>query len=84
MKFEDIIEESAKEHLLKYTIFLLKNGYCDSDVIDELPTSIDRYLNSIRAEAKCYRINKWDTCPQKPNELDCHECGSWFKVKSNE
>ena len=36
-KFEDIIPESAKEHLLKYTIFLLKNGYCDSDVIDEIP-----------------------------------------------
>ncbi len=47
-KFEDIIPESAKEHLLKYTIFLLKNGYCDSDVIDELPTAIDQYLNMVR------------------------------------
>jgi len=47
-KFEDIIPESAKEHLLKYTIFLLKNGYCDSDVIDEIPTAIDQYLNMIR------------------------------------
>jgi len=51
-RFEDIITESAKEHLLKYTIFLLKNGYCDSDVIDELPTAIDQYLNLVRAENK--------------------------------
>jgi len=46
--FEDVISESAKEHLLRYTIFLLKNGYCDSDVIDELPTAIDRYLEIVR------------------------------------
>ena len=47
-RFEDIIEESAKEHLLKYTVFLLKNGYCDSDVIDEFPTAIDQYLDIAR------------------------------------
>ena len=46
--FEDIIPESAKAHLLEYTIFLLKNGYCDSDVIDEMPTAIDQYLEIVR------------------------------------
>ena len=39
--------ELIKIHLKQYTDYLLKNGYCDSDVYDEKPTSIDRYLKHI-------------------------------------
>jgi hypothetical protein len=34
-----------KEKLQEYTDFLMKEGYCDSDVVSELPTAIDRFLN---------------------------------------
>lgn len=47
-KFEDGISEEAKSHLVSYTMFLLKEGYCDSDVIDECPTAIDQYLEIVR------------------------------------
>jgi arginine/ornithine N-succinyltransferase beta subunit len=39
------VGEMLKDQLDKYTLFLLKNGYTDSDVIDEPPTPIDQYLN---------------------------------------
>ena len=32
------------EILDKYNKFLLKNGYCDTDITDEQPTAIDRFL----------------------------------------
>ena len=38
------MEEFAKETLTDYTDFLLKNGYCDSDVNDEVPTAIDQFI----------------------------------------
>ena len=38
------ISEEAKQHLKDYTDFLLKNGYCDTDVYSEPPTAIDQYL----------------------------------------
>jgi hypothetical protein len=47
-EYEYIIPESAKEHLSRYTAFLLKEGYCDSDVYDETPTAIDQYLEIVR------------------------------------
>jgi len=44
----DIIEmavtEWSKDLLTEYTDFLLKEGYCDSDVYCEPPSAIDRFL----------------------------------------
>ena len=44
----DIIEmavtEWSKNLLTEYTDFLLKEGYCDSDVYCEPPSAIDRFL----------------------------------------
>jgi len=37
--------EWGKDLLTEYTDFLLKNGYCDSDVYSEPPSAIDQYLN---------------------------------------
>jgi hypothetical protein len=34
----------AKEVLGRYTAFLVKEGYCDSDVYCEPPTTIDRFI----------------------------------------
>ena len=45
------ISEDAKDHLTKYTTFLLKEGYCDVDVL-ESPTTIDQYLSTIRVMPK--------------------------------
>jgi hypothetical protein len=39
------MEEYAKIKLQEYTEFLLKEGYCDSDVVSEGNTAIDRFLN---------------------------------------
>jgi hypothetical protein len=45
-KWKELKDRSDKMELLKaYTDFLLENGYCDSDVYDEPPTAIDRFLN---------------------------------------
>ncbi|GAG87984.1 unnamed protein product [marine sediment metagenome] len=30
----------------KYNTFLLKNGYCDTDIISEYPTAIDEFVKS--------------------------------------
>jgi len=38
------MEEYAKEMLEAYTQFLVKEGYCDTDVYSEPPTAIDQFL----------------------------------------
>jgi len=42
---EGWLEEYAKEILTDYTDFLLKHGYCDTDVYCEPPTAIDRFMH---------------------------------------
>ena len=42
---ECILDKYAKDILTEYTNFLLKSGYCDTDVKDELPTAIDRFMH---------------------------------------
>jgi len=37
-------EEWMKDLLTEYTDFLLKNGYCDTDVYCEPPSAVDRFL----------------------------------------
>jgi hypothetical protein len=39
------INELIKEKLTEYTDFLLKEGYCDTDVYCEPPTAVDQFLN---------------------------------------
>ena len=41
----DYIWEKIKDELTDYTDFLLKNGYCDSDVYCEGNSAIDRYMH---------------------------------------
>jgi len=38
-------KEQVKDELTKFLDFLLKNGYCDSDVYSEPPSAIDRYMH---------------------------------------
>lgn len=39
------LHKSIDPQILKdYTDFLLKEGYCDSDVYDDTPTAIDQFL----------------------------------------
>jgi hypothetical protein len=40
-----MMEEYVKVILTEYTLFLVKNGYCDSDVYDNPPSSIDRFMH---------------------------------------
>lgn len=40
-----LAEEWGKDLIEEYTVFLLKNSYCDSDVYSEPPSAIDRFLN---------------------------------------
>ena len=42
------LSEDVKQHLHNYTLFLLKAGYCDVDVISEPPTALDQYLEMER------------------------------------
>jgi len=44
------ITENVKIHLTLFLGFLLKEGYCDSDVYAEPPTAIDQYINLFRKE----------------------------------
>lgn len=44
-EFVHIMEEYGKTLLTDYTEFLLKHGYCDSDVYCEPPSAIDRYMH---------------------------------------
>jgi len=37
------MDEYGKYIITEYTTFLLKRGYCDSDVYDEPPSAIDRF-----------------------------------------
>ena len=39
------IEEYGKDLLTDYTEFLLKDGYCDSDVYSEGNSAIDRFMH---------------------------------------
>ena len=43
-EMEKLMNELIKDELTDYTNFLLKNGYCDSDVYCEGNSAIDRYL----------------------------------------
>jgi len=48
MEEEESVEamnEYAIEVLTFYTDFLVKNGYCDTDVFHEYPTAIDRFMH---------------------------------------
>ena len=38
------LDAYAKEVLTHYTEFLVKSGYCDTDVYNEPPSAIDRFL----------------------------------------
>jgi len=38
-------DEYTKSELTNFLDFLLKNGYCDSDVYSEPPSAIDRYMH---------------------------------------
>ena len=40
-----LIQEERKDAVEKYTTWLMDNGYCDSDVIDE--GGLEEYLSSI-------------------------------------
>ena len=40
----EFAEEYKKDILTDFLDFLLKEGYCDSDVYSEPPTAIDQYL----------------------------------------
>lgn len=42
------ITEDVKIHLTQFLDFLLKEGYCDTDVYAEPPTAIDQYLTKIK------------------------------------
>ncbi len=41
---EKLLVEFKKDELTDFLDFLLKEGYCDSDVYSEPPTAIDQYL----------------------------------------
>ena len=40
----EAMDEYSKSELTKFLDFLLKEGYCDTDVYSEPPTAIDQYL----------------------------------------
>jgi len=40
-----LMDQFLKINLQEYTEYLLENGYCDTDVVSEGNTSIDRFLN---------------------------------------
>ena len=40
-----LVDNYSKDLLTEYTEFLLKEGYCDSDVYCEPPTAIDRFMH---------------------------------------
>ncbi len=44
-RFESDLDELFKDELTKFLDFLLKNGYCDTDVYSEPPSAIDRYMH---------------------------------------
>ena len=41
----DAMSQFAMQQLEDYTQFLLKEGYCDSDVYSEPPSAIDRFMH---------------------------------------
>ncbi len=43
--YAEYVIELVKDELTTFLDFLLKNGYCDSDVYSEPPTAIDRYMH---------------------------------------
>jgi len=44
-EMEKLMNELIKDELTDYTKYLLKAGYCDSDVYCEGNTAIDRYMH---------------------------------------
>ncbi|HDY88086.1 MAG TPA: hypothetical protein ENH82_08245 [bacterium] len=44
--YAEYVIELVKDELTTFLDFLLKNGYCDTDVYDEPPSAIDRYMHS--------------------------------------
>jgi hypothetical protein len=44
IKYNGYIIQAVMSILEDYTQFLLKEGYCDTDVYAEEPTAIDQYL----------------------------------------
>lgn len=45
---EDAMRDYSLEVLTAYTAFLLEEGYVDSDVYDEPPTAIDRFITKYK------------------------------------
>jgi hypothetical protein len=45
---EASMRDYALEILTAYTAFLLEEGYVDSDVYDEPPTAIDRFITKYK------------------------------------
>jgi len=41
----EMLYKRDKDELTKFLDFLLKNGYCDSDVYSEPSSAIDRYMH---------------------------------------
>lgn len=41
---ERFFNDRMIEKLNQYNEFLLKNGYCDTDIISEKPTALDKFL----------------------------------------
>jgi hypothetical protein len=42
------MDDHLKTNLVEYTDFLMDEGYCDSDVVDEGNTAIDRFLFRVK------------------------------------
>ena len=36
------------------------------------------FIRSDPNEKRCNRIKKFDTCPDTPKHMACHDCASWF------
>jgi len=49
---KQLMTEETKIHLKQFLDFLLKEGYCDTDVYSEPPTAIDQYLAKERMNYK--------------------------------
>ena len=84
--------KTKREELIDFFKWLSEEyGYMVNHVVKS--EVVDEYLKSINSNAspespnvrtneakenKCYRVNKWPTCPHEVNELDCQDCACYF------